>query len=97
MNIRTPLDMGLLIRERRRELGLSQQELADQVRVSRQWIVEVEKGKARAEVGLVLQTLNVLGVALRVGADGEARPEPFPEIPDIDIDAVIDRTRGGGS
>jgi HTH-type transcriptional regulator/antitoxin HipB len=94
MRVRSSIDFGLVIRERRRDLGLSQGELAARVGVSRQWIVGMEKGKPRAEVDLLLRTLNALGLELNVEAEGARRRESFPEIPDIDIDAVIDRARG---
>ncbi len=42
------------------QLGLDQASLATRVGVSRQWIVAVEAGKARAEVGLVLRTLTAV-------------------------------------
>lgn len=43
MRIRTPTDLGAMIRNRRTKLGLDQKSLADKVGVSRQWIVAVEK------------------------------------------------------
>ena len=64
MRIRTPVDFGALIRDRRLKLGLDQKTLAEKVGVSRQWIVEVEKGKPRAEIGLVLRTLAALDIQL---------------------------------
>ncbi|MFK7985525.1 MAG: helix-turn-helix domain-containing protein [Sandaracinaceae bacterium] len=64
-------DFGALVRERRREQGLSQAQVAKKVGVSRQWIVEVEGGKQRAEVGLLLRLLNALDLVMRV----EARPD----------------------
>jgi HTH-type transcriptional regulator/antitoxin HipB len=64
MRIRTPVDLGALIRERRIKLGLDQRSLAQKVGVSRQWIVEVEKGKPRAEIGLLLRTIAALGISL---------------------------------
>ena len=64
MRIRTPSDLGALIRDRRIKLALDQQSLAQKVGVSRQWIVEVEKGKPRAEIGLLLRTIDVLGIQL---------------------------------
>ena len=66
MNIRSPLDLGLIIRQRRRDLGLNQTELASRVGVGRQWIVAIEHGKARAELGLVLRTLAALNLTLDV-------------------------------
>lgn len=57
---------GEILRERRRELGLSQAEVAAQVGASRQWVIEVEKGKERAELGLVLRLAEVLGVQFKI-------------------------------
>ena len=87
MYLRTTADLGALIRERRRKLGLDQAELAQRARVSRLWLSQVERGKPRAAVGLVLRTLQVLGVRLVV--DGK----PDLEVPDID--AIIERARKG--
>lgn len=85
MLVRTAKDIGLVIREQRRKLNLDQEELARRVKVSRQWVVEVEKGKLRAEIGLVLRTLNALGLALSV------TPEPKAgAVPSVDIDDIID-------
>jgi HTH-type transcriptional regulator/antitoxin HipB len=91
MRIRTPRDIGLVIRERRRALGLEQQGLADRVGVSRQWIVGVEKGKQRADAGLLLKTLTSLGLVLVVREDREPRAPPTSAVPDID--AVVAATR----
>jgi HTH-type transcriptional regulator/antitoxin HipB len=73
MQIRTPLDLGHAIRERRKQLELDQRELADRVGVSRQWLVEIERGKPRAEVGLLLRVLRELELRLETLAPGEAR------------------------
>ncbi len=64
MRIRTPADLGALIRDRRTKLGMEQRALAEKAGVSRQWIVEVEKGKPRAEIGLLLRTIDALGIGL---------------------------------
>ena len=71
MRIRTPLDLGLIIRDRRRKLGLTQNALAEKAAVGRQWLVAVEQGKARAEIGLVLRTLAALDVELYAGGNGQ--------------------------
>jgi HTH-type transcriptional regulator/antitoxin HipB len=97
MRIRAPIDIGNIIRERRKKLGLDQAALAKQVGVSRQWIVEVEKGKPRAEIGLVLRTLNALGIDLQVALQGSGEVvvvEPPFGPAHVDIDAIIDRARG---
>jgi HTH-type transcriptional regulator / antitoxin HipB len=91
MRIRSPSELGALIRGRRRELGLDQGALADKVGVSRQWIIEIEKGKPRAAVGLILRTLNALGIFL------DARNEPArkvkPSASEVDLDALIAAAR----
>jgi HTH-type transcriptional regulator/antitoxin HipB len=94
MRLKTPRDIGAVIRQRRREIGLDQASLARQVGVSRQWIIEAEAGKPGAELGLVLRTLDVLGVRLveeasTRGARGRKRAiEPPP-----DIDAIVSAAR----
>jgi HTH-type transcriptional regulator/antitoxin HipB len=91
MPIRSSSDLGALIRERRIKLGLDQLALARKARTSRKWLIEVESGKPRAEIGLILRTLKALGVSLAVsGATADipqARAKSAPEA--IDIDRVI--------
>jgi len=96
MQIKTPKDLGLFIRDSRKKLHLSQQDLADRVGVGRHWIVGIERGKPGAGVGLVLRTLHALGLEFSIEAGAgphTASPIRRPEI-DIDIDAVIDKARG---
>lgn len=73
MRIRTPLDLGLIIRDRRRKLGLSQSRLSEKAGVGRQWLVAVERGKVRAEIGLVLRTLATLDLTLSADGNGQDR------------------------
>ena len=91
MRIRNPSELGGLIRETRRHLGLDQSALAEKVGVSRQWIIEIEKGKPRAAIGLILRTLNALGIYL------DARSEPVKKAQTsaskVDLDAIIEAAR----
>jgi HTH-type transcriptional regulator/antitoxin HipB len=64
MQVKTSNDVGALVRDRRSQLAWSQQELASRVGVSRLWIVQLEKGKPTAQIGLALRTLKELGLAL---------------------------------
>lgn len=64
MRIRTPRDVGLIIREARERLGMSQAALAKKINVSQPWISQVERGKATAEIGIVLLALGALGVEM---------------------------------
>jgi HTH-type transcriptional regulator / antitoxin HipB len=92
MLIRTPADLAALIKERRTRLGLDQESLAQKVGVSRKWIVEVEGGKPRAEMGLVLRTLRALDVSLEVNEPAAMIPKTkTPTTPTVvDVNAIVD-------
>ncbi len=49
MLVRSPADVGRLLKERCTKSGLSQQELAERIGVSRQWVMKVERGHARRD------------------------------------------------
>jgi HTH-type transcriptional regulator / antitoxin HipB len=97
--VRTPSDLGAVIRERRIELGLDQSSLAAKAGTSRKWLIEVENGKPRAEIGLVFRTLKTLGLALAVtgAAAAEVRPRRAKaQGQTIDIDRIIDSLKKPG-
>ncbi len=89
MFIRTPADLGAIIKDNRKRLDLDQAGLAERVGVSRQWIVGIERGRARAELGLVLRALDVLGIKLNTIEP--ASLENAPSSPDID--AIVAASR----
>lgn len=93
MQIRTVKDLGAIIRDRRKKQGLDQADLAARVGVSRQWIVEVEKGKPRAEVSLILKTLDALGVMIDLDDDAPKKSSKPAKSETVDIDAVIENAR----
>ena len=84
MLLRTPHDIGAFIRQRRRELGFDQRTLAKRVGVSRLWIIEIEAGKPRAALALVLRTLDFLDVRLSTVEPKKASRLVIPPAPDID-------------
>ncbi len=90
MRFRSPAELGAIIRQKRLTLGLDQKTLAERVSVSRQWIINVEAGKQRAALGLVLRTLTALGII--VDATDEAPRKPARS-PAPDIDAIISGAR----
>ena len=92
MHIRTPVEFGLVMRDRRRRLKLNQAELARTVGVGRQWIVGIERGKSRAEFGLALRTRSAFGLSLTIGA-GVGRPGSRGGLAPADIDAVVNSAR----
>jgi len=93
MLLRTPIDLGAAIRDKRRRLHLGQDDLAKQVGVSRKWIIDVEKGKPRAEIGLLLRTIEALGLRLTVDQVSAGTGEPIPAATAPDIDGVLERAR----
>lgn len=64
MKIRTPRDIGTLVKEARTRRGISQAALAQQINSTQTWVSWVENGKPTAEIGLVLLALTTLGVEM---------------------------------
>ncbi|GLI00408.1 helix-turn-helix domain-containing protein [Phytohabitans aurantiacus] len=85
MRIGEPADVGRYVQERRRQLGLTQSQLATSAGVSRRWLSDLESGKATTELGLVLRTLNTLGLVL------DLRPQEADL--DLDLDEYLKRFR----
>ena len=53
-----------LLRDRRKQLGLTQQQLADAVGVKRSYIARVEKGETDVQLSSFLRIAMVLGIQL---------------------------------
>ena len=62
MWIITTEDVGQIVRERRKQIRLSQQALAAEAGVTRQWIAGLERGKPGVAFGGVLRVCHVLGL-----------------------------------
>lgn len=92
MTIRTPKDLGALIRDRRTKLGLDQASLAQRAGTSRKWLIGVEQGKPRAAIGLILRTLRALDVSLEVN-DGRKPRTGQPLVPSVDLDKHLEKLR----
>ncbi|MBR0966996.1 helix-turn-helix transcriptional regulator [Bradyrhizobium diazoefficiens] len=91
MLIRTSADLGAVIRDRRKRLKLDQASLAKRIGVSRQWVIEVEHGHARAELGLVLRALDALDI--RLDASTEQTKSRGSEKPAVDINAIVAKAK----
>lgn len=61
--VRNAEQLGRSIRLKRKEKGLSQQALATRLGVERKWVIRLEAGNPKAELGLVLSALNALNLA----------------------------------
>jgi len=90
MRIRSAHDLAAAVRGRRKELAISQAELAHRAGVARKSISEFESGKSEPELALVLRVLEQLGLAIEVGrGDGGARAPRRA----INLDTVIEQHR----
>ena len=87
MRIRTPADLGSLIRYTRKKVQLDQSTVAKKIGVSRLWLIEIEKGKPRAEIGLILRALAALRINLT--ATTMAEPSRKDSRNAIDIDRIV--------
>jgi HTH-type transcriptional regulator / antitoxin HipB len=86
MRIASGRDLGLTVRQARQDRGQTQAELATAAGVSRRWLSDLEAGKVSAEFGLILRTLDALGLGL----------DAFPVKPapgELDLDALLGDTR----
>jgi len=69
-SVSTARDVGEAIRLRRKDLGLTQRELAEKSGTGERFISEIERGKETAELGKVLDLLDALGLETRLAAKG---------------------------
>ncbi|MEA2894484.1 MAG: hypothetical protein QOJ84_99 [Bradyrhizobium sp.] len=91
MLIRTAADLGAVIRDKRKQLGLDQSTLAKRIGVSRQWVIAVERGHARAAMGLVLRAIDALGIRLDASMEPISRHGSTASA--VDINAIVDQAK----
>ena len=72
MNIRTPEQLGLAILTRRKQLKLTQSELAMTCGTGLRFIVDLEKGKPTCHIGKTLNVLQSLGLAIEIAPTDRA-------------------------
>ena len=89
MRIRTTSEIGAAVRGRRKDLRLSQADLAARAGVSRRWVYQLEAGKTTAALGLVLRVLDQLdiGVSLHPG------PKRRVSAGTVDLDSLLKQYR----
>lgn len=66
IEVRTVAQLGAVVRRLRNDRDWSQSQLAEAAGVSRVFVSQLENGKARAEVRLVLSLLQALGASVVV-------------------------------
>ncbi len=67
MHWQNPEQLGRAVRLKRQEKGLSQNALAAQLGVERKWVIRLESGNPKAELGLVLKLLHTLDLRASLG------------------------------
>lgn len=88
MLVRTPADLGAVIRDRRKQLKLDQAAFAERIGVSRYWVILIERGHPRAELNLVLRALDDLDIQLDAGLRATNRRRGA-----VDIDAIVAKAK----
>ena len=78
-DLRTPPQVSRALKERRKELGMTQEETARQAGVSPQWLSAFENGKGSCGTHRMMRLVDVLGLSLALH-----------ERPYTDIDRVFD-------
>lgn len=64
LRIENPEQLGEMIRTRRRELGLTQTEVAEVANANLRFVSELERGKPTARLANVMRVLETLGIEL---------------------------------
>ena len=67
----SPADLGAAIRARRRELKLSQDDLALAIGANRKVVGQLERGKETVQVDIAFQAARAVGLDIGVQARGE--------------------------
>ena len=99
MLLTRPADAVVLIRSRRRQLGMSQGELGDAIGASRAWVSKLERGGAdTTEFGLILKAMQAVGLHVQAlpSADAVAKPADVEGRPEgVNLDAIIEGLQRG--
>ena len=88
MLVRSVVDWGALVQERRKRLGWSQSELGSKMGVRRLWVSQFESGKATVQIGLVMRALRALGLEVEV-REGPATDSGAPASDGVDLDVLL--------
>ncbi|MCW8843229.1 MAG: helix-turn-helix domain-containing protein [Rhodobacteraceae bacterium] len=75
IQIRDAASLGAVLRETRKAMKITQEQLSLQTGISKPTIRSIEKGKETAHVGLVLQLCRDLGITIGLGVPVQGREE----------------------
>jgi y4mF family transcriptional regulator len=71
----TPHDIGRLIRETRKRLGVTQKALALTSGTGLRFVIDLEKGKETCEIGKALTVVQTLGIRITLTPPAAPRKE----------------------
>ncbi len=71
-------EMGLRLKETRKELCMTQEQLSDQLNISLKHYSEVERGITGLSVENIIKISNILHVSIDYLLKGEMKKEEFP-------------------
>lgn len=97
MFVSTPRDWGNVVRDRRNQLGITQEDLAGRVGRARQWVVRFEAGYAgSASLDNLMKIIDALELYVEVNATDEPdalfdHDEDGPLFVDVDISDSYDK------
>lgn len=74
------MDLGLFVRERRKAMGLTQQQLADTAGVGLNFVYQLEKNKPSVQLDCTRQVLEALGYDISVTPRAGATASLFPVV-----------------
>lgn len=74
--IRSATEFGRTVRDRRRALGITQEELAARCGVGKRFIVDLEGGKQTTQLGKALIAANEVGITLADVGRPPSQPPP---------------------
>ena len=89
--LRSAEQLGATIRLKRKEKGLSQSGLAELLGVERKWVLDLEAGNPKAELGLVLKALNALSLRTFLSDDDQSPPSKERHASTSRLDEVFRR------
>lgn len=67
--VRSPEDLGAYLARLRTEQGLTQQELADRLGITRRYVYEIESGQPNLYSHRLFELINLLGATVTVEAE----------------------------
>jgi HTH-type transcriptional regulator / antitoxin HipB len=76
MTLHNAEQLGAAIRLKRKEKNLTQSELAKLLGAERKWVLNLESGNSKAEIGLILRAIEVLGLRASLADKGQAGRGP---------------------